>query len=72
MKQRYKNLGGNSSVVSYEIEPNRIIVWFRGNKPYSYSYKRAGLVNVEAMKKLANAGLGLGAFIYHKVRYLYD
>lgn len=33
----YANLGGNSSVVGYEIEPTRIIVWLKDGKSYSYS-----------------------------------
>lgn len=35
-------------VIGYEIEPNRIIVWFKGGKPYSYSNNRAG---VKTLKK---------------------
>lgn len=32
----YANVRGNSPVIGYEIEPYRIIVWFKGGKPYSY------------------------------------
>lgn len=38
----YANLRGNSPVVGYEIEATRITVWFKGGKPYSYSYNKAG------------------------------
>ena len=48
----YANVRGNSPVIGYEIEPYRIIVWFKGSKPYSYSYNRAGVRNVEEMKRL--------------------
>lgn len=68
----YANLRGNSPVVGYEIEPDRIIVWFKSSRPYSYSYSKAGVTNVETMKQLARKGAGLSAFITHNVRNLYD
>lgn len=43
-----------------------------GGKPYSYSYNRAGRENVEEMKRLANNGAGLSAYITRNVRFLYD
>lgn len=72
MIERYSNLRGNSPVLSYEIEPTRITVWFKGNKPYSYSYSSAGANNVETMKQLARRGAGLSAFITQNVRYNYE
>ncbi|WP_279088403.1 hypothetical protein [Alistipes putredinis] len=68
----YANLRGNSPVIGYEIEPTRIIVWFKGYKAYSYSYNKAGKENVEHMKQLAQNGAGLSAFITRNVRLLYD
>lgn len=69
----YENLNGNSPVKGYEIEPTRITVWFNGSwRSYSYSYNKAGVGNVEEMKRLARAGAGLSAFITRNVRYLYD
>ncbi len=68
----YANLRGNSPVLGYEIEPTRIIVWFKGGKAYSYSYNKAGAKNVEEMKRLAQLGAGLSAYITRNVRYLYD
>ena len=56
--ERYSNLRGNSPVIGYDIEPHRITVWFKGGKPYSYSYTSAGASNVETMKKLAREGAG--------------
>lgn len=70
--EHYANLRGNSQVIGYEIESNRITVWFKGGKPYSYSYNKAGASNVETMKRLAHEGSGLSAFITHNVRFLYD
>ena len=68
----YANLRGNSPEVGYQIEPTRIIVWFKGYKAYSYSYAKAGRANVEEMKRLACNGAGLSAYITHNVRFLYD
>lgn len=70
--ERYSNLRGNSPIVSYEIEPTRITVWFKGSKPYSYSYTSAGASNVEMMKELARGGAGLSAFITRNVRFDYE
>ena len=68
----YANLRGNSPVVGYEIEATRITVWFKGGKPYSYSYNKAGRENVVEMKRLAKSGAGLSAYITRNVRFLYD
>lgn len=68
----YANLRGNSPVIGYEIESTRITVWFKGSKPYFYSYSKAGKGNVEEMKRLASCGAGLSAYITRNVRFLYD
>ena len=70
--ERYANKRGNSQIISYEIEPTRIYVMFKGYKTYSYSYGKAGVSNVEAMKRLARDGAGLSAYITNYVRFLYD
>ena len=59
-------------MVDYQIEPTRIIVWFKEYKAYSYSYAKAGRANVEEMKRLACNGAGLSAYITNNVRFLYD
>ena len=70
--QPYLNLSGNSAVVSYEIEPTRIRVMFKGGRVYSYSYTSAGADKVERMKSLARSGAGLSAFITRNARYDYE
>ena len=70
--QPYANLSGNSPIVSFEIEPTRIRVMFKGGKIYSYSYASAGAANVEHMKQLARSGAGLSAFITRNVRFAYE
>lgn len=68
----YKNLGGNSSVSAYEILPSSIRVQFNNGSWYSYSYAKAGMSHVEAMKSLAMNGVGLCSYIQRNVKFLYD
>lgn len=61
--ERYKNLGGDSGVVAYEICGDAIRVQFRDRWIYLYSYQSAGSDNIEHMKSLALSGRGLNSFI---------
>ena len=70
--QQYANLGGNSSIAGYEIEPTRIRVMFSDGSLYSYSYASVGISNVERMKQLARSGYGLNSFIMRNVRNCYE
>ena len=68
----YLNLGGNSSVIAYVIQPDAIDVQFRDGRWYRYSYKSAGADNVETMKSLAIQGRGLCSYIHKHVKYSYE
>ena len=68
----YLNLGGNSSVIAYVIQPDAIDVQFRNGRWYRYSYRSAGADNVETMKSLAIQGRGLCSYIHQHVKYNYD
>lgn len=70
--ERYSNRRGNSPVTHFQIEDERIIVWFSGGKSYSYSYRKAGRTHIEQMKILAKSGSGLSAYITQNVRFDYD
>jgi hypothetical protein len=71
--ERYGNRGGDSGVSTYEIGSDYIKVKFSGNaKIYTYSYRRAGSVHVENMKRLAKSGSGLNAYINKYVKFAYD
>ncbi|MGG7037040.1 MAG: hypothetical protein ACI7YS_17880 [Flavobacterium sp.] len=72
--ERYRNSGGVSGVSAYEIGSDYIIVKFSGTaRTYTYSYGgRAGRNHVENMKKLAQNGSGLNAYINNHVKFLYD
>lgn len=69
--ERYKNLGGNSSVIAYEIEPDSITVQFNDGWLYLYTTQSAGSGNVTEMHHLAAAGQGLNSFISRVVRKRY-
>jgi len=71
--QRYADTDRDSGVHSFEIHDTSIIVWFKGtNRPYTYSYQRAGMQHVEQMKRLALAGDGLNEYINDHVQKSYD
>ena len=70
--EQYTNLRGNSPITHYQIESDRIIVWFKGGKSYTYSYGGAGKSHVETMKSLARSGSGLSAYITISVKFDYD
>ena len=68
----YLNKSGKSPITHFQIENERIVVWFQGGKSYSYSYRKAGRSHVEQMKVLARSGSGLSAYITQNVRKEYD
>lgn len=69
--ERYKNLGGDSSVIGYETGLDWIKVQFNDGWIYLYTYQSAGRENIEQMKKLAISGQGLNSFIMRHVRKAY-
>ncbi len=69
--ERYKNLGGNSGVVAYEVGPDFIRVQFFDGAIYRYTYSSAGAANVERMKQFAGNGQGLNTLINTTVRDAY-
>jgi len=71
---RYKNLGGDSGVIFYEIGPSSITVQFHDGKydVYGYTCQSAGRDNIEEMKSLARRGQGLNGFINRRVRKKYE
>ncbi len=67
----YKNLSRTSGVVAYEIAPDSIAVEFEDGAIYLYTAESAGRSDLENMKDLAAAGLGLSTFIVRHVRMGY-
>jgi hypothetical protein len=68
---KYKNLGGNSGVSSYEIGTDSIKVTFNDGSVYLYNNAVTGKQNIDRMKSLAETGSGLNSFIMTHVRKLY-
>lgn len=68
---RYRNRGGASGVVGYEISDEGIKVKFHDNMIYLYTDESAGSENIREMKKLAEAGKGLNSFINREVKKNY-
>ncbi len=69
--ERYKNLGGDSDVVAFEIAEDSITVEFKDGSIYLYTNQSAGSENISEMKRLARAGQGLNSFINRVVKKLY-
>lgn len=70
--EKYKNLGGNSGIINYEIGTDIIFIQFKDMSVYSYSYNKAGQIHVEQMKYLAKAGKGLNSYLMKNVHDKYD
>jgi hypothetical protein len=69
--EQYKNLGGNSGVLSYEIGFDSLIVQFRDGGTYLYDRRSPGNNDLERMKSLAVSGIGLNSYISKYVRKNY-
>jgi len=69
---RYRNLGGDSGVLTYEIGNDFIKVQFQDRKTYLYSYRSAGSYHIEQMKALAIRGKGLNSYINAHVKNNYE
>lgn len=69
----YRNLSGNSNVVSYQVTEDSILVVFRSGRCRNYLYNSVspGQQLVEKMKALAEQGHGLNSFISTVVRDRY-
>lgn len=67
-KETYKNLNGNSGISSYEIGEDSIRVTFVDGSEYLYTHNKPGKAEVEVMKKLAQEGAGLNAYISKNIK----
>ena len=66
--EHYKNLGGDSGVVAYEIGLGSIMVQFKDGSVYLYTNQSAGAASIAEMQRLAKAGQGLNSFISRVVK----
>lgn len=69
--ERYKNLGGDSNVVAYEIAQGSITVQFGDGSVYLYTDQSAGSDSISEMHRLARVGHGLNSYIQRVVRKAY-
>lgn len=67
----YKNISGNSGVRAYATSDDSITVEFEDGGTYLYTTDSAGAHHVAQMKKLAQTGRGLSAYIVRHVRKRY-
>ena len=69
----YRNLNGDSNVVSYKTSEDSIHVVFKSgtNCNYLYNHSRPGKPVVDRMKVLAAQGHGLNSYISTTVRQSY-
>ncbi|MGH8159883.1 MAG: hypothetical protein ACREPQ_17325 [Rhodanobacter sp.] len=69
----YRNLNGDTNVVSYETTEDSILVVFASgtNRNYLYNNSRPGTQMVDRMKELAAQGYGLNSYISTTVRHSY-
>ncbi|MCA3502009.1 MAG: hypothetical protein IOD05_01840 [Rhodobacter sp.] len=61
----YRDVDGDSGVISFEYGPDWIEVEFEegANRIYRYTYLSVGSEHVEKMKRLADSGEGLNSYI---------
>lgn len=69
--ERYKNLGGDSNVIAYEIEQGSVTIEFGDGSIYLYTTQSTGLADITEMQRLATAGQGLNSYISRVVRKRY-
>jgi hypothetical protein len=70
--ERYKNLGGDSSVRQYQLAEGSMLVQFDDGSLYEYTNESAGGNAIATMYRLAVAGRGLCSFISTTVRKKYS
>lgn len=68
--EKYNNLGGNSPITHFQIEDDRISVWFKGGKknPYIYPVYKIGNYHFQQLIQRATSGKGLSTYINENVR----
>ena len=66
--ERYKNIGGNSSVVAFEIGEGSIVIDFSDGSRYLYTSQSAGASALAEMQRRAVAGRGLNSYVSRFVR----
>lgn len=61
--KNYKDLNNDSGISAYEYSDTSIFVQFKNGKIYEYLESKIGSSHLNIMKKLADSGDGLNAYI---------
>lgn len=71
---RYLDLDHDSGIVAYEYGESSILIRFKDGATYEYTSGGVGSHHLENMKRLADAGEGLNAYIntHHEIRNGYS
>lgn len=72
--ERYRNLGGDSGVIAFEIGEGSITVQFKEGKHryYLYTVASTGAAGIAELQRLAQAGRGLNSYITRVVKTRYS
>ena len=65
---KYKNLSGESGIMSYELGSDFIRIQFEDKEIYLYTENSTGAEHIAKMKELAEKGRGLNTYINQHVR----
>ncbi|WP_084022286.1 hypothetical protein [Chlorobaculum limnaeum] len=65
----YKNIHRLSSILAYELGDESIRIEFVSGAVREYTYANVGRDHVEAMKKCATKGKGLGSYVMKNERH---
>ena len=61
--QTYRDINGDSGVSAYDFGDDWIIVQFKRGGTYEYRAAKIGYTHISTMKRLADSGDGLNAYI---------
>lgn len=59
----YRDINGDSGIAAYEYSEKSIRVQFKSRKIYEYPESNIGIAHLNTMKRLADLGDGLNAYI---------
>ncbi len=59
----YKDVDGDSGVLAYDYDQETIRVQFKHGGTYTYRSSKIGVTHLSTMKRLADSGDGLNAYI---------
>lgn len=70
--QPYRSVHGESGAIAYAAGRDYIVVQFKSEATYLYTYRSAGRSHIEAMKQRAVRGGGLSGYISRNTHEKYE